>query len=64
MVLVHVGRNDLQTKVRGHRVELAEVEIALLEIAGIEQAAAVARQQRDGGAPGYWPTSSCGPGPP
>ena len=48
--LVHVGRNDLQTKVRGHRVELAEVEIALLEIAGVEQAAVAARQQRDGSA--------------
>ncbi len=48
--LVHAGRKDLQTKIRGHRVELAEVEIALLEIAGIEQAAVVARQQRDGSA--------------
>jgi amino acid adenylation domain-containing protein len=48
--LVHVGRNDLQTKVRGHRVELAEVEIALLEIAGVEQAAVAARPQRDGSA--------------
>ena len=48
--LVHVGRSDLQTKVRGHRVELAEVEIALLDIAGIVQAAVVARQQRDGSA--------------
>ncbi|MGZ8467315.1 MAG: AMP-binding protein, partial [Candidatus Binatia bacterium] len=41
--LVHVGRNDLQSKVRGHRVELAEVEIPLLEIAGVEQAAVAAR---------------------
>jgi amino acid adenylation domain-containing protein len=48
--LVHVGRKDLQTKVSGHRVELAEVESALLEIAGIEQAAVAARQQRDGSA--------------
>ncbi len=48
--LVHVGRKDLQAKIRGHRVELAEVEIALLEIVGIVQAAVVARQQRDGGA--------------
>ena len=48
--LVHVGRKDLQTKVRGHRIELAEVEIALLHIAGIEQAAVVARQRRDGSA--------------
>ncbi len=48
--LVHVGRNDLQSKIRGHRVELAEVEIALLDIAGIVQAAVAARQQRDGSA--------------
>jgi amino acid adenylation domain-containing protein len=46
--LVHVGRKDFQTKIRGHRVELAEVEIALLDIAGIKQAAVAARQQVDG----------------
>lgn len=48
--LVHAGRKDGQIKIRGHRVELAEVEIALLQIVGIEQAAVVARQQRDGSA--------------
>ncbi|HEX9453407.1 MAG TPA: non-ribosomal peptide synthetase, partial [Candidatus Binatia bacterium] len=48
--LVHVGRKDLQTKIRGHRVELAEVEIALLKIANIDQAAVVARPQADGSA--------------
>ena len=48
--LVHAGRKDRQIKIRGHRVELAEVEIAMLEIVGIVQAAVVARPQRDGGA--------------
>jgi len=48
--LVHVGRKDTQSKIRGHRVELAAVEIALLKIAGIEQAAVLARQQADGSA--------------
>ncbi|MEO6164617.1 MAG: AMP-binding protein, partial [Candidatus Binatia bacterium] len=48
--LVHAGRKDLQIKIRGHRVELAEVEIALLQIVGIAQAAVVAPQQRDGSA--------------
>jgi acyl carrier protein len=43
--LVHVGRKDFQTKIRGHRVELAEVENALLDIAGIRQAAVVAQDE-------------------
>jgi amino acid adenylation domain-containing protein len=45
--LVHVGRKDFQTKIRGHRVELSEVEIALLDIAGIKQAAVAARDETD-----------------
>ena len=48
--LVHAGRKDRQIKIRGCRVELAEVEIAMLEIVGVEQAAVVARPQRDDGA--------------
>jgi amino acid adenylation domain-containing protein len=48
--LVHVGRKDFQIKIRGHRVEPAEVEIALLDIAGIKQAAMAARQHADGNA--------------
>ncbi|HYA30227.1 MAG TPA: non-ribosomal peptide synthetase [Acidobacteriota bacterium] len=47
--LVHVGRKDFQTKIRGHRVELAEVESALLDITGIEQAIAVAHDKGDNG---------------
>jgi acyl carrier protein len=48
--LVHVGRKDLQTKIRGHRVELAEVEIALLNIARVKQAAVTARHDANGNA--------------
>ena len=29
--LVHMGRKDFQTKIRGHRVEMSEIEMALLE---------------------------------
>jgi amino acid adenylation domain-containing protein len=41
--LVHAGRKDFQTKIRGHRVEVSEVEMALLRVEGIKQAAVVAR---------------------
>ncbi len=33
-----VGRNDHQVKVRGHRVELSEIELALAQCSGIQQA--------------------------
>jgi len=33
--LVHMGRKDFQTKIRGHRVEMSEVEMALLDIPDI-----------------------------
>jgi amino acid adenylation domain-containing protein len=46
--LVHVGRKDFQTKIRGHRVELCEVEIALLDIPGIKQAVALAHEDSTG----------------
>src|SRR4030095_13056072 len=39
--LVHMGRKDFQTKIRGHRVEMSAVEMALLGIEGIKQAAVV-----------------------
>jgi amino acid adenylation domain-containing protein len=41
--LVHMGRKDFQTKIRGHRVELLEIELALLRTQGIAQAAVLAR---------------------
>jgi acyl-coenzyme A synthetase/AMP-(fatty) acid ligase len=39
--LVNMGRKDFQTKIRGHRVELSAVEMALLGIEVIKQAAVV-----------------------
>ena len=40
--LIHMGRKDAQVKVRGHRVETAEIEIILLKHAQIKEAAVVA----------------------
>lgn len=37
--LVHVGRKDFQTKIKGHRVEVTAVEKALNEIPSVKQAA-------------------------
>lgn len=39
--LVHVGRKDFQTKIRGHRVELTAIETALHEIPSVKQAVVV-----------------------
>jgi acyl-coenzyme A synthetase/AMP-(fatty) acid ligase/acyl carrier protein len=44
----HVGRKDFQVKIRGHRVEIAEVEEALLELAEVKDAAVAAREDRGG----------------
>ena len=46
--LWHLGRKDFQVKIRGLRVELAEVEAALLRLPGIGEAAAVACQDAAG----------------
>ncbi len=40
-----VERKDFQVKIRGHRVELGEVEAALNHLASIKEAAAIARDQ-------------------
>ncbi|WEF32911.1 non-ribosomal peptide synthetase/type I polyketide synthase [Pseudoduganella chitinolytica] len=42
--LEYLGRRDQQVKLRGYRVELAEIEEALLRCAGVLQAAAVIRK--------------------
>lgn len=46
--LVHLGRADRQVKVRGHRVELGELEAELEALPGVVRAIAVARPDRAG----------------
>jgi thioesterase domain-containing protein/acyl carrier protein len=46
--LEHLGRKDLQVKISGFRVEVAEVEAALLDCCRLKQAAVVAREARPG----------------
>jgi len=42
--LYHLGRKDFQVEVRGHRIEVAEIEAALLSLDTIKEAVVVARQ--------------------
>ncbi|MFE9976658.1 amino acid adenylation domain-containing protein [Streptomyces hirsutus] len=44
-----VGRQDGQVSVRGHRIELAEIEHAMLACRGVDQAKATVRPDEDGG---------------
>jgi amino acid adenylation domain-containing protein len=46
--VINVGRKDFRTKVRGYKVEVAEVECALLRHSGIKEAVVVAREDRPG----------------
>lgn len=43
-LLVHVGRRDFQVKVRGYRIDVAEIENALRTLPGIEDAVVVGRE--------------------
>jgi len=47
-VIEFLGRRDMQVKVRGHRVELGEIEAALLEHARVGEAVVTAREDRSG----------------
>ena len=47
-VLVHRGRKDFQVKIRGHRVEVAEVEVALQGHPAVKSAVVHARPGEDG----------------
>jgi acyl-CoA synthetase (AMP-forming)/AMP-acid ligase II len=42
------GRTDNQVKVRGHRVELEEIDLAIEEVRGVERAVTVAVNGGDG----------------
>lgn len=46
--LEYLGRKDLQVKINGFGVEIAEVEAALLDVCQLKQAAVVAREVRPG----------------
>jgi acyl carrier protein len=44
--LIHLGRKDFQVKVRGHRIELAEIETALLALDTVKEAFVLAADER------------------
>lgn len=46
--LIYFGRMDHQVKIRGHRVELGEIETALLECAPVREAVVLAREDEGG----------------
>ena len=46
-LLYHKGRSDLQVKIRGMRVDLADIEAVLHDHPGVEQAAVVGRVRND-----------------
>jgi acyl carrier protein len=46
--LVHLGRNDFQVKVRGHRIEPGEIETALIGHPAVQDAVVAVRQDRHG----------------
>ncbi|NKZ11529.1 amino acid adenylation domain-containing protein [Mycolicibacterium septicum DSM 44393] len=44
----YLGRADEQVKIRGYRIELGEIQVALADLAGVEQAVVVAREDHPG----------------
>lgn len=63
--LIHLGREDFQVKLRGQRVEVGEIELALLALDTIKEAVVVAREDHLGDprlvayvVPHRWPAPS------
>jgi acyl carrier protein len=46
--LVHLGRTDFQVKIRGNRIAVTEVEMALLRLDSVQEAVVVAREAQPG----------------
>jgi thioesterase domain-containing protein/acyl carrier protein len=46
--IAHAGRKDAQVKIRGHRVEIGEVELALLQVPEVKEAAVTVQDTANG----------------